>query len=360
MRLNENSINLNLFENFQSKFLTITQKKFIQKTQDLVTPISLSFLKNAKITLENVDIVHIHSYYNVLNLNDLYLLKASSKPIFFTLHDQRIFTGGCHCIRDCKKFLLKCEMCPQINSPFKDLAVKNQIKLKELFRDFPNAHFISPSKWLAELAESSAILQGKTINHIYNSIPLKNELPNREDFRTGLGLTNEDVVLGFVSPDLNNSYKGFNVLVSAINKMSLSYRNKKYTLIIVGKGKVPVFDKNVRVLHFESLPNDQMFPIYSAMDLLIVPSTQDNSPNVILESLIVGTPVIGSTVGGITELLNQFGLPNFKSNDVYGLCDAIANFEFKYDRSKTSLKAVKLFGTDNTTIKIAKLYSEAI
>ena len=357
---NENTIDLNFFETFQSRFVTLSQEMLIQKTGDLVTPVSLGFLSKAKLNLNNFDIFHIHSFFNLLSINDLHLLKATAKPIFFTLHDQRLFTGGCHCSRDCENFLNKCERCPQINAPFKKLANKNQFKLEGLFNNFQNAHFISPSKWLADLANSSQVLRGKEINHINNSIAIRRTLPSREKSRAVLGLTKNDMVLGFVSPDLNNSYKGFNILVSALSHISHYHKNKKLILIIIGKGKVPAFDENISIIHLESVPNNEMFSIFSAMDLLVVPSTQDNSPNVILESLMVGTPVVGSQIGGITELLCQFDLPSFQPNDYVELSEIIMNFKLQYDRIEISVKASDLFGFENTTVKIAELYSKAI
>ena len=91
-----------------------------------------------------------------------------------------------------------------------------------------------------------------------------------------------------------------------------------------------------------------------------MPSTQDNSPNVILESLMVGTPVVGSQIGGITELLCQFDLPSFQPNDYVELSEIIMNFKLQYDRIEISVKASDLFGFENTTVKIAELYSKAI
>jgi glycosyltransferase involved in cell wall biosynthesis len=49
--------------------------------------------------------------------------------------------------------------------------------------------------------------------------------------------------------------------------------------------------------------------VYSAADLFITPSLQDNFPNVALESISCGTPVVGFEVGGIPEIVrnNQTG-----------------------------------------------------
>ncbi len=45
------------------------------------------------------------------------------------------------------------------------------------------------------------------------------------------------------------------------------------------------------------------FPFIAAADLVVVPSLFDSYPDVVLEALHVGTPVIGSAVGGIPDIL---------------------------------------------------------
>ena len=43
--------------------------------------------------------------------------------------------------------------------------------------------------------------------------------------------------------------------------------------------------------------------LYSACDFFICPSRADNLPNAVLESLACGTPVIGSNIGGISDMI---------------------------------------------------------
>ena len=45
--------------------------------------------------------------------------------------------------------------------------------------------------------------------------------------------------------------------------------------------------------------------IYSAADVFVIPSLQDNLPNTILESLACSTPVVGFNVGGISEVIDD-------------------------------------------------------
>ena len=54
------------------------------------------------------------------------------------------------------------------------------------------------------------------------------------------------------------------------------------------------------------VPFQEMRHLYACADLTVVPSTHhDNSPMVIYESLLSGTPVLGSDMGGIPELVRE-------------------------------------------------------
>ena len=53
-----------------------------------------------------------------------------------------------------------------------------------------------------------------------------------------------------------------------------------------------------------SLANDvSLVTLYSAVDVMIVPSLQENLSNAIMESLACGTPVVGFDIGGNSDML---------------------------------------------------------
>jgi glycosyltransferase involved in cell wall biosynthesis len=58
------------------------------------------------------------------------------------------------------------------------------------------------------------------------------------------------------------------------------------------------------VRHLGRVPFQEMRRLYASVDLTVVPSWwYDNSPMVIYESLLAGTPVLGAEIGGIPELI---------------------------------------------------------
>jgi glycosyltransferase involved in cell wall biosynthesis len=49
------------------------------------------------------------------------------------------------------------------------------------------------------------------------------------------------------------------------------------------------------------IPQDQMAPYYRAADVFALASEFDNSPNVVLEAMASGLPVVATDVGGVAE-----------------------------------------------------------
>jgi glycosyltransferase involved in cell wall biosynthesis len=48
-----------------------------------------------------------------------------------------------------------------------------------------------------------------------------------------------------------------------------------------------------------------MVSIYNAVDLLAIPSLEDNLPNTIMEAMACGTPCVGFQTGGIPEMIDH-------------------------------------------------------
>jgi glycosyltransferase involved in cell wall biosynthesis len=57
-------------------------------------------------------------------------------------------------------------------------------------------------------------------------------------------------------------------------------------------------------LHLQYVGNDRFLSlVYSAADVFVIPSLQDNLPNTVMEAMACGTPVVGFDVGGIRDMV---------------------------------------------------------
>jgi len=111
----------------------------------------------------------------------------------------------------------------------------------------------------------------------------------------------------------DDSYvKGFDVLVSAIGAFSENAPTIK-ELTVIGIS-FEAFSELQRCLQpggpqltrFER--TSELISVMAANDLLIVPSREDQFPNIVLEALALGLPVIGSNTDGIAYILNDHWL----------------------------------------------------
>jgi UDP-glucose:(heptosyl)LPS alpha-1,3-glucosyltransferase len=122
--------------------------------------------------------------------------------------------------------------------------------------------------------------------------------------RARLGWTDDDLVLLLVGSGFER--KGVGVVLEALRNLSANVK-----LIVVGKDKrlgryraqVKQLGLDSRV-HFSGAQKD-VLPYYGAADIFVLPALYEPFPNVVLEALASGLPVITSTKCGARELIEN-------------------------------------------------------
>ena len=336
---------------FESSALTVAQSKLIQSGSDLTTPLSLHTLDLKMLLKEKFDILHIHAFYNFLNIESISKLARIGVPIVITLHDQRLLTGGCHYSRDCRQFQQECKACPQTRKIFQPLVLKSFNSQIRLLQEHKNITLISPSIWLAEICKESVVAQNTEVHIVNNPVPdcyFENAINNAVDDNTKH--------IGFSAANLINPYKGIQVFVKAVNE--LNKRNTNIVnVLLIGKGEAPEFSPQIQVARAEPNSDLEMIKELKKLRVLVVPSSQDNSPSVISEALAMGIPVVGSNVGGIPELLRDFGLPIFEQGDFVQLAKNLVEPLPTAITSQITRKALANFSEANVAKKLLKIYS---
>lgn len=113
--------------------------------------------------------------------------------------------------------------------------------------------------------------------------------------------------------------------------------------------------------------SDEIIELYSSIDAFVLPSYQETLPCVIAEAMAIGKPVIATTVGGITEMIDD-GETGFlyPVGDTKTLSECIKRFSFlnpterNIMSKKTQAKAERLYNPNNVAKEHLKFYNSII
>ena len=270
------------------------KKKIIEKinkyaSQDKFEIISSPFsnyqLQNHPLYKE-ADIINLHWVSGILDFNSFF--EECNKPIVWTLHDMNPFMGIFHYEND------SLNNSTEINE-FNDI-VKRQ--LKKNINKIKKGTIVSPSKWLLDKADKSDFFTNFKKVTIVNSIDTNIfKIQDKIKLREKYSIPKDEFIVLFVSDSINNYRKGFDLLLD-----SLTFLEKlPMTIITIGQTE-SLINNNIKTISFGRVTEiDKLVEIYGMADVFILPSREDNLPNVMLEAFSVGLPVISFNVGGIKE-----------------------------------------------------------
>ena len=252
------------------------------------------------------DLVTLHWVAGFMDYEAFFRNIPQQTPVVWRLADMNALTGGCHYDHGCGKFLTGCGACPQLGSTScDDLSRKIWERKRTVFSSVNSSrlHIVALCKWMVELLKQSPLLSKFQVSLIPNGVDLENFAPrDRRLAREVLGIPQTVKVVMFVSDAMTNRRKGFTLLSKALSSLS---QDPSLFLVSVGSGK-PEEPVPIPYLHLGQVTDDRWLSlIYSAADLFVIPSLQDNLPNTVLESMACGTPVVGFAVGGIPDMVRH-------------------------------------------------------
>lgn len=333
---------------------------FKHKSKMLFSPSWLPFSSIVdKINEINPDIVHLHWICGgMMRIEDIVKIKA---PIVWSLHDMWAFTDGYH-------YDESFDICKNgcISEP-KNFLSKGIVKRKQKAYTYKkNMTIVGLSKWLNECSKSSTLLKDKKHINLPNPIDTTIFKPfDKEKSRELWSLPkNKKLVLFGAMGATSDPRKGFKELNDAMTKMK---QTDDIEFVVFGSSQPQnAPDYGFKTHYLGSLADDvSLVTLYSAVDVMVVPSLQENLSNAIMESLACGTPVVGFDIGGNSDMIehqqNGYLAKPFESEDLASGIEWILNAK-NYEEISVNArdKVVKEFYSVVVAKKYIKLYEDIL
>ena len=258
----------------------------------------------------NPDIINLHwisaAFMQIESIAKL------RQPLVWTLHDMWVFTGGCHVARDCQRYTQSCGSCPQLNSSNDwDLSRWVYKRKAKAWNNSNLTHLtlIAPSTWIAECAQSSSLFKNSRVEVIPHGLNTQKYRPISQSLaREILNLPQDKKLILFGALEATSDRnKGFHLLQPALQKLSQSAWKDNTELVIFGASQ----PENPPELGFKThylghLYDDMsLAAVYSAADVMLVPSLQESFGQTASESLACGTPVVAFNATGLKDIVSH-------------------------------------------------------
>jgi glycosyltransferase involved in cell wall biosynthesis len=299
------------------------------------------------------DVVHVHNIHSYLSPVVVQIAHAKGIRVVWTLHDYKLICPAYNCLRagkPCERcfsnktnvFTLQCMKNSRAASllAWMEAAYWNRKKLGRI-----TDRFISPSFFLKEKMVSAGFHPEQIEvlhNFMYKPSP---PVVKKEDYYCYVGRLSEE--------------KGVDTLLEAAGRLP-------YPLKVIGGGDLLAgYRKKYAHAPVEfsgQLPSEQLFPMIQRARFSVIPSVwYENNPYSVIESLCMGTPVLGAGIGGIPELIDvkrdgELFTPGNVMELQSKITDCFQRFSDRYDFEKIAAAAQNKFSSDSFYRKLIPLY----
>lgn len=302
------------------------------------------------------DIVHVHNIHSQLSpviVREAWLKKI---PVVWTIHDYKLLCPRYDCRRDGKP----CELCFKDKKnviryrcmkdsltaslvAYLEAVVWNRRKLSEY-----TSHFICPSEFIRQKMISGGFNKDKliTINNFYKPGGTEKIHEQKENYYCYVGRLSKE--------------KGVETLLRSATDLP------QYHLKIAGTGPLESYFRekyaSPNIEYLGHISSGEVQEILSGALFSVMPSEcYENNPLAVIESLSLGTPVLGASTGGIPELIE---VPNngylFESGNIIDLKDKIDFFMINgkqhFDTAKIANDSREKFSEELFYYKLLSVY----
>lgn len=313
------------------------------------------------------------SEHNVVNLHWIGSEAVSipdvgriAKPLVWTLHDMWPFCGAEHNPLESADARWRSGY-EQPAAPWPD--VDRWVWTRKFRAWRTPMHVICPSRWLAGLAADSALMRGWPIHVIPNPLDTDVFKPlGRTWARRALGLPDGRPVLlfGAIRPSVDHN-KGLDLLLEALRSAAAPLRPLDPLCVVFGQSapreqpRVGMDFRWLGTLHDEVT----LALLYSAADVTLVPSRQENLPQTATEAAACGCPVVAFETSGLRDAVEHgttgyLARPFATDDFAHGLVTLVGDGErLKTTGEAARARAVRLWSVAAVVPAYLKVYAAA-
>lgn len=253
----------------------------------------------------NPDVIHLHNLHgDYINFEMLFdFIKKTNIPIVWKLPDCWPFTGHCayYDYVQCFKWKDGCGSCPQMDQYPKtwvrDYSSTMLKRKKKAFSGVKKMILTPPSNWLKGEVMQSYLSQYE-VEVVNNGTDINSFHPMDTERVRAIRHSGKIIVLGVIFGfDIRKGLDAFNYLAEKLPE--------NFEIIIVGfTDDFSYMNKRIKLIgRTESVT--ELAEYYSAADVFVTPTLEENFPSVNIESLACGTPIVAYKTGGATEAFSE-------------------------------------------------------
>ena len=253
----------------------------------------------------DADVVNVHWVgAGAMSIGDLARIR---RPTIITLHDMWTFCGSEHYAPDEPESRWRVGYKRDNREPSDRGFDLDRWTWERKRRLWEPTRIVAPSRWLAGCAHSSSLAATWPITVIPNPLDVDTFQPvDKKHARAKLGLPQDQRIALFGAVGgARDPRKGFDLLTGALNEITLA--TSDLLTVVVGQD-APKESRSLRgptrwLGHIDD--DDTLALAYNAADVTIVPSLQENLPQIGTESQACSTPVVAFDTSGLRDVVEH-------------------------------------------------------
>ncbi len=292
-------------------------------------------------------------------------LAALRVPLVWRLADMWAFAGAGHYVGDDTRYVdgytpqhrPARERGPDLNRWVWERKRRALARVKDLT-------IVTPSRWLARCASQSVLLRDRRVEviptgqdtSVYRPIP-------RKMAREILHLPQQAKLVMAASMGLGEKRKGVALLLRALEGV----RDRQYQLVLLGDRPAAPPPLPVEAHWLGRLNDDISLALaYSAADVFVAPSTEENLANTVIEAMACGIPCVAFDIGGMPDIIrphvNGYLAMPFSTDELARGITAILDSGAAYDRISAEARntVVTEFSEELQARRFASLYQDVL